>query len=107
MIRRRQARHLKLLGILKYPKPPKVLLPGEETIFRELYVELESGQASATFKRKKGVWRCYRADLPIEWMTRVRNMDTIHTWLFCHKHAFRWDRPISTVASGEKSASAG
>lgn len=93
MIRRRQYRHLKLSG-LRSPVASEEKPPEEETLFRELYVELESGQASATFKRKHGSWFCFRADAPVEWMTRIRNMDTIHNWLFDHKHAFRWDRPI-------------
>lgn len=57
------------------PRPP---LPAKEMLLR---VESKNFVAGAVFKRRNGIWKCVEAAPIIEWMTRVRSMELIKSWL--------------------------
>lgn len=68
------------------PKPSK--LPVLEKLLRVNTVP----PCYARFERIGGRWRCVKADAEIEWMTRIRHVETVSDWLHHQRLSFTWLR---------------
>jgi len=78
---------------------PRTKLP---TVERTLSVTLPNHQTvSARFRRTSGKWRCIQADSPILWMTRIKHLRSIDSWLTITRFPFKWGPTTPPVRSGK------